>query len=230
MKAIIIEDDTLYSQLLVKHCETASIDVVGIFNDSMEALRALKKNVHADIVFLDIHMPKLNGFELLDSIPESHVIVTTQDDTMAIQAFDYDVVDFLLKPIAFKRFLKAVNKVESILEKKETALKPESDYVFVNINKRLVKIAIANLNYIQAEGNYIKIVLTGQEPLMVHTTLKKVKDSLPANEFMQVHRSYLVNLCKIVDIEDSSIVIEKSVIPIGKSYRDKLINRLRLLN
>ncbi len=229
MNAIIIDDDPFYVEVLIDYCNKAKVEVVGTYNESMNALSALKEKIEADIVFLDIHMPILNGFELLDSLPNTQVIITTQDDTKAVKAFDHNVLDFLLKPIEFSRFIKSISKAES-KTKNVSSPTTETEHIFVNINKKLHRLEIKEIDFIESQGNYVKIHLTGKNPLMVHSTLKSVKDSLPISTFMQVHRSFILNLNKIVDIEDNTIVINRSVIPIGKSYREKLINHLKLLN
>lgn len=230
MNAIIIDDDPFYVEILVDYCNKAKIKVVGTYNESMNALSALKDKIEADIVFLDIHMPILNGFELLDSLPNTQVIITTQDDTKAVKAFDHNVLDFLLKPIEFSRFIKSISKAETTVKKVTETTTPETEHIFVNINKKLHRLEISEIDFIESQGNYFKIHLAGKEPLTVHSTLKSVKDSLPTSTFMQVHRSFILNLNKIVDIEDNTIVINRSVIPIGKSYREKLINHLKLIN
>lgn len=226
MTALIIDDDLFYCNILQDYCKKANITVIETFQEPLKALAFLKKHT-VDVIFLDIHLPDLNGFELLESLPKTDIIVTTQDETKAVKAFDYNVIDFLLKPIEFSRFLKAVQKIE---EKQEAVPEEKIEHIFVNINKRLVKVEVANINFIEAKGNYIQIDRTPHEKLMVHTTLKKIKELLPEDNFIQVHRSFVINTKKIVDIEDSSIVIGRKVIPLGKSHRTTLMEKLNLLN
>lgn len=246
---IIIDDDVFACKLLEEYCKKARLEVIHIFNNPIDGLTFL--NTHAvDVVFLDVHMPDLNGFDFLKSSPQTQVILTTLDETKAVEAFDYDVVDFLLKPITFQRFLRAIqrlkrpqpvspatNPINPLPSQQSGANIPatntesnQPEFVYVNINKRLVKIAVEDINFVQANGNYVKICRTKDEDLMVHTTLKKIATKLPTEIFQKVHRSYIVNIKKIVDIEDSSIVIGRNVIPIGKDHRTRLMDKLHLLN
>jgi DNA-binding LytR/AlgR family response regulator len=240
MNAIIVDDDVFFCKVLEGFCEKTKINVNQVFQNPIEALDYLNEEL-VDLVFLDVHMPDLNGFDFLKSSPKTKVILTTLDDSKAVEAFDYDVVDFLLKPIDFNRFLRATQRVKKMLAEekttKTTTEKPtptpnvaQIEHVYVNINKRLVKLMFDEINFVQAKGNYVLINRTNNENLMVHTTLKKISEKLPTNVFQQVHRSYIVNINKIVDIEDSSIVIARSVIPIGKDRRTDLLNKLYLLN
>ncbi len=228
MKAIIVDDDDFYCNLLQDFCKKTNIEVVQTFNQPLKALEFLKKQV-ADIVFLDIHMPDLNGFELLETLPQTQVIITTQDETKAVKAFDYNVIDFLLKPIEFSRFLKAIQKAEDNNNNNGGSLEKEIKHIYVNINKRLIKVNIEDINFVEAKGNYVLIDLSPKENLIVHNTLKKIKEKLPSENFTQVHRSFIININKIVDIEDSTIVINRKVIPLITTYRAELMNKLNLL-
>lgn len=224
MKAIIVDDDLLFHEILQDFCKKTNIEVIQCFENPIQAIQFLKKTT-VDLIFLDIHMPDLNGFEVLKNAPKTAIIITTTDETKAVEAFDYEVIDFLLKPISFERFLRAINRVQTD-EKEELN---SMEYLYVNINKRLIKVEINDIDFIQAKGNYILFSLAKEDNLIVHTTLKKIREKLPQNTFTQVHRSYIINIQKIVDIEDSTIVINKKVIPLGKNYRESLFNQLNLL-
>ena len=232
MNAIIVDDDVFFCKVVKSYCEKSKIEVLNVFHNPIEALDFMNEN-SVDLVVLDVHMPDLSGFDFLQSSPKTQVILTTTDESKAVEAFDYDVVDFLLKPVTFNRFLRAVQRVKKAVPTPapiEPAATENPDFVYVNINKRLVKIAIESINFIKANGNYVLIKRSKDEELMVHTTLKKITDKLPKSIFHKVHRSYIVNVNKIVDIEDSSIVIDRDVIPIGKDYRKELLSKLHLLN
>lgn len=236
MKAIIIDDDLFFCKVLSGFCEKTKIEVLDTFQNPIDGLSYLNEN-EVDVVFLDFHMPDLNGFDILKNVSSTKFILTTLDETKAVEAFDYDVVDFLLKPVDFTRFMRAVQRLKKVIPSvsspsTETETKSEDNpaFVYVNINKRLVKIALDSIEFVQASGNYVKVSCQKKEDLLVHTSLKKISQKLPLSTFHQVHRSYIVNINKIVDIEDSSIVIGRNVIPIGKDYRVKLLERLHLLN
>lgn len=226
MKAIIIEDDSVYELLLKDYCARANISVLASFSNPLKALEYLKTR-DADLIFLDIHLPDLNGFDLIPCIKDKPFIITTQDKSKAIEAFDNNAIDFLLKPIEFSRFLQSVQKAFKLIAENKAK---DEDYFYVNINKRLVKVNIPEINYVSAKGNYIHINSVSNGRLIVHTTLKKIEELLPAVNFRKVHRSFIVNVDKIVDIEDSTIVIDKKVIPVGKKYRNQLLTNLKLLN
>ncbi len=224
MKAIIVDDDLLFHEILRDFCKKTHIEVLQSFENPIEAIQFLKTTT-VDLVFLDFHMPDLNGFEVLKNTPKTAVIITTTDESKAVEAFDYEVIDFLLKPISFERFLRAINRIQTN-EKEELN---SMEYLYVNINKRLIKVEINDIDFIQAKGNYTLFSLKKDDNLIVHTTLKKIREKLPQNLFIQVHRSYIINIQQIVDIEDSTIVINKKVIPLGKNYREGLFNQLNLL-
>ncbi|APD07889.1 protein-glutamate methylesterase [Flavobacteriaceae bacterium UJ101] len=224
MKAIIVDDDILSYKILKDFCEKTGIEMIQYFENPISAIQFLKNN-EVDLVFLDIHMPELNGFEVLKNTPKTAVIITTTDETKAVEAFDYEVIDFLLKPISIERFIRSINRIQKT-EKEE--LNPK-EYLYVNINKRLIKVKISDIDFVQAKGNYVLFNLFKGDNLIVHTTLKKINAKLPQSSFIQVHRSYIINIKQIVDIEDSTIVINKKVIPLGKNYRESLFNKLNLL-
>ncbi len=228
MNAIIIDDDIFFCKVIREYCLKTDINVISEFQNPITALKYLKDNKgDVDIIFLDIHMPNLNGFEVIKSAGKSQIIITSTDQSKAIEAFDHDVIDFLLKPINFERFVRAVNRVPNNNEEKKA--KDSIDHIFVNINKRLIKVKTKNIDYVTAKGNYVLVTLFKGDNLIVHTTLRKIKETLPKEQFAQVHRSYIINITQIVDIEDSTIVIGKSVIPLGKNYRENLLDRLNLL-
>ncbi len=234
MKAIIIDDDLFFCKILVNFCQKVNLEVLDTFQNPIDGLTFLNEN-QVDVAFIDFHMPDLNGFDILKNVSNTKFILSTLDETKAVEAFDYDVVDFLLKPVDFTRFLRAIQRLKKSMPvpMKSTEVEKIADqpaYVYVNINKRLVKIALEDIAFVQAKGNYVLIARQKDEDLMVHTTMKKIIEKLPASIFHKVHRSYIVNVNKIVDIEDSSIVIGRSVIPIGKEQRNKLLDRLHLLN
>jgi DNA-binding LytR/AlgR family response regulator len=181
-------------------------------------------------------MPDFSGLDFIRSLKNPpNIILTTSDPKFAIEAFEYDfIVDYLLKPLELPRFIKAVGKAEKkeILESisTEQASKPidiENDF-YVNIDRRLIKIDLPSVYLIEAKGDYIKIK-TENKDYTVHSTLKKIEDKLPDSLFLKIHRSYIINIKKIIDIEDNSVLIKKDVIPVSRSKRPELMKRLDLL-
>ena len=212
--------------------------VLGEAANVDDAIILLEKE-RPDLIFLDIHMPDISGFDILINKPKSHVVILSADDTNAIKAFDYNVVDYLQKPFEFARFIRAINRVKERMESThytkpapsvEQVKIPTSNTIYVNINKKLIKLNIDDINIIEAKGDYVLIKLDNSDNLIVHSTLKRIKEKLPQNIFTQVHRSFIVNLKKIVDIEESTIVVNRDVVPISKSNRAPLMEKLDIIN
>jgi DNA-binding LytR/AlgR family response regulator len=181
-------------------------------------------------------MPDFSGLDFIRSLKNPpNIILTTSDPKFAIEAFEYDfIVDYLLKPLELPRFRKAVDKAEkkevSVTSTTEQTSKPidtENDF-YVNIDRRLIKIDLPSVYLIEAKGDYIKIK-TENKDYTVHSTLKKIEEKLPDSLFLKIHRSYIINIKKIIDIEDNSVLIKKDVIPVSRSKRPELMKRLDLL-
>ena len=181
-------------------------------------------------------MPDFNGFDFIRTLKDPpYIILTTADAEFAIQAFEYDcIVDYLVKPIKPERFKKSIQKVGAKLNEKITASttnkekQQTGDDFYININKRLIKIDIQSIYLVQAKGDYIYLK-TDNKNYTVHSTLKKIEEKLPDHIFLKIHRSYIININKIIDIEDNSVLIEKDVVPVSRSNRPELMKRLNLL-
>ena len=182
-------------------------------------------------------MPDFTGFDFIETIKNPpKIVLTTSDTKFAIQAFEYDcIVDYLVKPITPERFLKAFKKVEStpVMASKESTAKEQVEVssgkdLYVNIDRRLIKIDMPSIYLVEARGDYI-LIKTEEKNYTVHSTLKKIEDKLPENLFLKVHRSYIINVTKIIDIEDNSVLIKRDVIPVSRSNRPELMKRLNLL-
>lgn len=236
MNCIIIDDESTARVIINQLCNQAeNLNVVEEFTDAIQAIKYLNQN-EVDLVFLDIHMPNFTGFDFIQTLKNPpNIILTTSDSKFAIHAFEYDcIIDYLEKPIALPRFLKAIQKAENTILKTVSKLNPEKidanaiNDLYVNIDRRLVKIDIAGIYLIEAKGDYINIK-TEDKNYVVHSTLKKIEDKLPDSIFLKVHRSFIINVDKIIDIEDNSVLIKKYVIPVSRSNRKELIKRLNLL-
>ncbi|PQJ23573.1 LytTR family DNA-binding domain-containing protein [Tenacibaculum sp. SG-28] len=234
MHSIIIDDDELARVIIEKYCsKLENVTVLETFTNAIEAIDFIANN-KVDLVFLDIHMPELSGFDFIDSLKNPpQIILTTSDKKFALDAFEYPcIADYLVKPIKFPRFMKALAKVVPLHHNSETAsqtLEQSDRELYVNIDRRLVKILISEIYLIEAKGDYINIK-TETKNHIVHTTMKKVEEKLPHDVFLKIHRSFIINLKQIIDIEDNSVLIKKEVIPVSRSNRPELMKRLNLLN
>ena len=235
MNCIIIDDEKMARTILKTLCnEVKSLNIVEEFSNAIQAMKFLNET-KVDLIFLDIHMPDFNGLDFIRSLKEPpRIILTTSDPKFAIEAFEYDfIVDYLLKPITSSRFQKAIVKVENFeIASNQTIVKSskqdiENDF-YVNIDRRLIKIDLPSIYLVEAKGDYIKIK-TEDKDYTVHSTLKKIEEKLPDSLFLKVHRSYIINIKKIIDIEDNSVLIKRDVIPVSRSKRPELMKRLDLL-
>ena len=237
MNCIIIDDEATARMIISQLCSNVpSLNVLEEFPNAMQVIKYLNQN-EIDLIFLDIHMPDFIGFDFIDTLKNPpKIILTTSDPNFAIQAFEYDcIVDYLVKPITLDRFKKAIDKAEAKkittpkeVSKSEKVETSSGNDLYVNIDRRLIKIDIPSIYLVEAKGDYIQ-VKTEDKNYTVHSTLKKIEDKLPDNLFLKVHRSYIINIKKIIDIEDNSVLIKKDVIPVSRSNRPELMKRLNLL-
>lgn len=230
IRSIIIDDEATARVLIEQYCLQNNIEIVKHFNTAIDALKWINEN-NVDLIFLDLHMPKFSGIDFIKSIKNpSNIVITTSDPNFAVEAFNFPfIVGYLIKPVTQTQFKKIVERINLIYDTKEVPdLEPKPNNIFVNIDKRLVRILIDDINIIQAQGDNVLIKTTNTN-YRVNTTLKRINAKLPATIFFQLHRSYIINLSKIIDIEMNSVLIEKDVIPIGRSKKEELINKLNLL-
>lgn len=234
MNCIIIDDDATARLIIVQLCKNTSLVVKEEFSSAIEAIKYLNSN-SIDIAFLDIHMPNFSGFDFIKTLKiPLKIILTTSDEKFALEAFEFEcVLDYLLKPIGKERFKKSLDKLFSLTVAKLIVNKNNNeienkDFIFVFLDKRLVKIEIPEILLIEAKGDYISI-RTAKKSYLVHSTLKKIEKKLPSDLFFKIHRSYIINTSEIIDIEGNSVLIDKHVIPISRSHKQGLIKRLNLL-
>ncbi|MFL0075828.1 LytR/AlgR family response regulator transcription factor [Tenacibaculum maritimum] len=235
MNCIIIDDEKLARTVIKTLCkEMESLQVVDEFPNALQAIKFLNEN-EIDLIFLDIHMPDFTGFDFVKTLKNPpQVILTTSDPNFALEAFQYEcIVDYLLKPVTFDRFERAIQKVmkKKALEVKSLENERKETYsndFYVNIDRRLIKIDLPSIYLIEAKGDYINIK-TDDKNYIVHSTLKKIEEKLPDSLFLKVHRSYIINLKKIIDIEDNSVLIKRDIVPVSRSKRPELMKRLNLL-
>ena len=236
MNCIVIDDELMSRMILKKVCEQVEgLKLVGEFSNAIQAIKFLNNN-KVDAIFLDIHMPDFTGFDLIQTLKDPpKIVLTTSDRNFAVEAFEYDfVVDYIVKPIELERFKKSVEKIIAAIEKDNNVKPVKKDQptdvntLYVNIDRRLVKIDIPSIYVVEAKGDYIK-VKTEEKNYIVHSPLKKIEEKLPSESFLKVHRSYIINTNEIIDIEDNSVLIKQDVIPVSRSNRNELKRRLNLL-
>jgi len=235
MNCIVIDDDVAARLIIKKLCaDFDEVVVLEEFSSAIEAIKYLNTN-EVDLIFLDIHMPTFSGFDFIQSLKSPpKIILTTSDKNFALQAFEYEcVVDYLVKPIVKERFNKSLDKLASLKQSNISvgrgAVSEENlDFIYVSVERRLVKINIYDICFVEAKGDYISIK-TEEKNYIVHSTLKKIKEKLPFNVFLKIHRSFIINVSKIVDIEDNSVLILKSIIPVSRPNKSELMRKLNLL-
>jgi two-component system, LytTR family, response regulator LytT len=235
MDCIIIDDEEMARAIIEKMIEdNTQLKLLQSFSGAMQAIKFLNHNV-VDLIFLDIHMPDFTGFDFIQTIKfPPKIILITSDKNLTIEAFKYEcIVDYLVKPVTEDRFKKAIQKayaIQSTTPKivNKYANEDTTNEFYVNINRRLIKIEIAHVNVVEAKGDYI-LIKTDNKNYVVHSTLKKIEEKLPKNIFLKVHRSFIINTNKIIDIEANSVLIGKDVIPVSRNNKADLIQRLNLL-
>jgi two-component system, LytTR family, response regulator len=222
IKCIIIEDEPLAVKVLLDYCKQLPfLKVEQTFKDAIVAMEWLH-TYPTDLIFLDIHLPKLKGMDFLKTLMHPPaVIITTAYHQYAVEGFELNVTDYLLKPIAFERFLTAINKVKINAQEKQSqqTYKPVQDYLFLTIQKKKVKILFADIVYIESQREYIKIITTQKEYVSKMST-HEIETILPTHLFKRVHRSFIISLQKIESYTAEAVELKGISIPIGRGYRD----------
>ncbi|PSL43032.1 LytTR family two component transcriptional regulator [Chitinophaga niastensis] len=226
LKCIIIDDEPIARKILREFIEEIDfLELVAEVENPLKAMKLLSVN-DVDLIFLDINMPKINGVDFLkNSKITASVIMTTAYAEYAVEAYGLDVLDYLVKPIAFDRFLKACNKAKEIgTLKKNIQNQPNklNDYFFIKCNNQIEKVFYDDLLYAEAMLNYV-MLHTSSNKMMVYVTIKNLEEQLPADIFIKVHKSYIVNKTKIKSIEGNILDIGNDKIPISQGLREKVI-------
>ena len=228
MDCIVIDDEQISRDILAKLVhKTSNLNLVGTCEGALEGLELMRKQA-VDLIFLDVEMPGLNGIEFLDAINQKPLIIfVTSKEMYAVKAFEHDAVDYLLKPLNYPRFARAVSKARDIFESRQTVQNGMTN-LFVKKDNQLVKIRFSDILYIEAAADYM-IIFTEEQRFRVNITMKALNERLPESDFIRVHRTYTVRRDKIDSMEDNSLVVSGRKIPIGGSYKTKLYESLNLL-
>lgn len=225
IKCVITDDEPTACEGLQRYVERVDfLSLMTVCEDAIQ-LNTFLQTAQPDLLFLDIEMPYLSGLELLASLTHPpHVIITSAYEKYALKGFELDVTDYLLKPISFDRFLKAVNKVHNIMQQEER-LEESSDYLFVRSDRQMHKVFLKDVVVIEGLENYV-CIYTESSKLLVRSTMKRMVEVLPKGFFLQVHKSYVINLEKIDKIDGNRIIVGQHAIPIARNFRDEVFTRI----
>jgi len=226
---IAVDDEFPATQIIKSFVgKIPDLELLGAFTKSDEALKFLSDN-SVDIIFLDIQMPNINGIEFSQSLrQQSKIIFTTAYDKYAVEGFNLDAVDYLLKPFSYDRFIKGVNKAIKIIDlerNKNTENKVEKDHIIIKADYKLHKIMFDDIDYIEGLKAYVSFFVKGKRYITLES-LKKLEEILPSNKFIRIHKSYIAPLSKIKSLDGNMIEVENKKIPIGKSYKEFVLKNV----
>jgi DNA-binding LytR/AlgR family response regulator len=236
MNCIVIDDDLLSRKIIEEFVKKSdSLSLIDSYDNAVDAIQAFNGIEVIDLIFLDIEMPEMSGLDFLNTLENPpQIIIVSGKEKYAIEAFEYDVTDYLLKPVSLPRFIKSINKALKRFNDAAQVSGETNDEIFIKKkNSTLVRLNYSDIIYVEALENYV-IVATHDERYTIHFTMKAIANKLPESKFKRVHRSYIINTSRIDMIEDNTVVIQEKngtkVIPIGKSYRDSLMDDLNLIS
>jgi len=234
MNCIAVDDEPLALQLLEDYISKVPyLKLAAQCTDAFEATKALQENA-IDLMIIDIQMPGLSGLQFVKSLTHKPIVIfLTAYKQYAVEAYDLDVIDYLVKPVSLERFMKACNKAKDLYDlrnsKKHAKQIPDADYFFQNVDYSLVKIMFNDIAWIEGMRDYIRIHLkTGNKPLVVRSTIKAIEAELPASKFIRIHKSFIASIDSITSIRKSSVFIKDLELPVGDTYKEvieKLISQ-----
>lgn len=235
LNCIVVDDEPLAIALLSDYIQkTPGLSLIASTSDPLKALK-LAKDDNIDLVFLDMQMPELTGLQFMKILQKKcMVIITTAYSEYALESYDHHVVDYLLKPITFDRFLVAVEKAQERSAaiappvKVQAMLPLQNQFIFVKTDYRLVKISLDDIYYLEGARDYV-IIHTPNEQILTLQSMKSLEDELPNDQFMRIHKSYVIALNKISFIERGRVSINQQLIPISEMHKDRLLEKLKLL-
>jgi DNA-binding LytR/AlgR family response regulator len=233
MNCIIVDDDKLSCKIIEGYVSKfTALNMIGTFNDAVAARNILTERNDIDLIFLDIEMPEMNGFDFIGSLDSPpNIILISSAEEYAVKAFDFNVVDYLLKPVTYGRFCKAIDKTFRYFTRKDP-MNTGDEEIFIKKGSSLVKLKLREIIYIEALENYVTLN-TNDDKFTIHFTMKAIEHQLPSGVFIRVHRSFIINKSMIQAIKENSLDLNvggtlKSI-PVGKSFRDSLLNDINVM-
>ncbi|MGF1638322.1 MAG: LytR/AlgR family response regulator transcription factor [Cyclobacteriaceae bacterium] len=227
-KCIVVDDDAFSRDLVAKHIDrTGYLQLCQVFENAIDASNYLKDEL-IDIIFLDIRMPEMSGMEFVQTLEDEYeiVLISTAEE-YALEAFEKNVTDYIIKPVEYARFLQAVKRAKKKIDLRRSDTEDVKEF-YVRSDSKLVRIPVDKILYIEAMADYV-VIHTREKKHIVHFTMKGLESRLPTKNFVRIHRSFIVNTTAIELLEDNSILIKEKMLPIGSSYKDNLMDRLNLL-
>lgn len=232
-RCLIVDDEPLARELIRGHVEKLeNFEIVAECSDAMKALNVLREK-QVDLMFMDIQMPQITGIEFLKTLKHPpKVIITTAYREYALEGFELDVADYLLKPITFERFLKAVNKYYQMIQDDVQVVAnsgsekmPEESFIYIKENKKVVKVFLSEIKYIEGLSEYVQL-FTDKRKIITKTSLAQMEEKLPSENFLRIHKSYIVSIHKIEAFTANTIEIQSKELPIGRSFKNAVLNAL----
>jgi len=234
MNCIIVDDDPVWLRTLEEFVgKSSSLTLVGSYSDSLSARNLLMSRSDIELIFLDIEMPEMDGFDFLSSLENPpHIIFVSGSEEYAYKAFNYNGIDYLLKPITYPRFCRAVEKIMKYYAPRSVPSAAGEEEIFIKKGSSLVRLKLKEILFVEALENYVS-VNTRDEKYTIHFTMRGIEQQLPSSLFVRIHRSYLVNKSVIRSITENSLTIaiggNTKILPVGKSYRDGIMNYINIM-
>jgi DNA-binding LytR/AlgR family response regulator len=234
MNCIIVDDDPVWLRTLEEFVgKSSSLTLVGSYSDSLSARNLLMSRSDIELIFLDIEMPEMDGFDFLSSLENPpHIIFVSGSEEYAYKAFNYNGIDYLLKPITYPRFCRAVEKIMKYYAPRSVPSSAGEEEIFIKKGSSLVRLKLKEILFVEALENYVS-VNTRDEKYTIHFTMRGIEQQLPSSLFERIHRSYLVNKSVIRSITENSLTIaiggNTKILPVGKSYRDGIMNYINIM-
>lgn len=229
INCIAVDDEPLALKLLQDNISKVPfLKLVSACNDAFEAMKALQEN-KIDLVFIDIQMPGLTGLQFIGSLENKPLVIfITAYKQYALESYDLSVVDYLVKPVALDRFIKACNRAKELHELKIIKQQPFAEYFFLNVDYSQVKVMFDDIIWIEGLGDYIKVNLKStKKPIVVRTSLKAIETELPPNKFIRIHKSYIIAISEITAVRKNSVFIKEMELPVGETFRETVEKLVR---